>query len=163
MIIGSHKQNLCNSILLVELHSYFVRYIFCILNTTLLLSAIQYYRIQPMPKNFPMVSLISLFVTFLVIMRVFCPRAGPSLQAQEPRLQICRKHVFHRKLRNQGCSFSRDWRGAVASRCFSHPTLFSIWTDLKRSEKISGAPTRRWEEWIWLTGPSRLYRNSPHG
>ena len=29
-------------------------------------------------------------------------------------------------------------------------SLFSIWTDLKRSEKIPGAPTWRWEEWIWL-------------
>ena len=41
--------------------------------------------------------------------------------------------------------------------------LFSIWTNLKRSEKIPGAPTRRWEEWIWLTGPSGLHRNSPQG
>ena len=32
-------------------------------------------------------------------------------------------------------------------------SLFSIWTDLKRSEKIPG--------WIWLTGPTRLHRNSP--
>ena len=38
----------------------------------------------------------------------FCRRAGPSLQAQEPRLQFCRRQVFHRKLRNQGCSFTRD-------------------------------------------------------
>ena len=41
--------------------------------------------------------------------------------------------------------------------------LFSIWTDLKRSEKISGAPSWRWGEWIWLTGPSGLHRNSPQG
>ena len=40
-------------------------------------------------------------------------------------------------------------------------SLFSIWTNLKRSEKIPGAPTRRWVEWIWLTGPSGLHRNSP--
>ena len=31
-------------------------------------------------------------------------------------------------------------------------SLFSIWTNLKRSEKIPGAPTR-WGEWIWLLGP----------
>ena len=41
--------------------------------------------------------------------------------------------------------------------------LFSIWTDLKRSEKTPGAPTWRWGEWIWLTGPSGLHRNSPQG
>ena len=52
-------------------------------------------------------------------------------------------------------------------RCSSFPLLpaphflFSIWTDLKRSEKIPGAPTWRWGEGIWLTGPSRLHRNSP--
>ena len=45
------------------------------------------------------------------------------LQGEEPRLQFCRKQVFHRKLRNQGCSFTRDWRGAVTYRCFPHPTL----------------------------------------
>ena len=43
-----------------------------------------------------------------------------SLQAQEPRLQLCRRQDFHRKLKNQGC---RDWIGAVASSSFPHPTL----------------------------------------
>ena len=42
-------------------------------------------------------------------------------------------------------------------------SLFSIWTHLKRSEKFPGAPTRRWGEWIWLTGPSGLHRNSAQG
>ena len=53
----------------------------------------------------------------------------------------------------------------VASYCFPHPilSLFSIWRDLWRSEKIPGAPTRRRGEWIWLTGPSGLHRNSPQG
>ena len=47
---------------------------------------------------------------------------------------------------------------------FSAPhSLFRNWTDLKRSEKIPGAPTWRWGEWIWLTGPSGLHRNSPQG
>ena len=55
------------------------------------------------------------------------------------------------------------------NRCGSFPLLsashshFSIWTILKRSEKIPGAPTRRWGEWIWLTGPSGLHRNSTQG
>ena len=47
----------------------------------------------------------------------------PSLQAEKPRTQFCRRQVFHRKLRNQGCSFTRDLISAVASRCFPHPTL----------------------------------------
>ena len=33
----------------------------------------------------------------------------------------------------------------------SVPSRFSIWTYLKISEKILGAPAWRWREWIWLT------------
>ena len=51
---------------------------------------------------------------------MFCPKAGPSLQAEKSRLQFCRRQVFHHKLRNQGCSFTRDLIAAVASRCFPH-------------------------------------------
>ena len=32
------------------------------------------------------------------------PKRGLSLPADEPRLQFCRRQVFHRKLRKQGCS-----------------------------------------------------------
>ena len=55
------------------------------------------------------------------------------------------------------------------NRCGSFPllsaphSLFDIWTDLKRSIKIPGAPAWRWGEWIWLTGHSGLHRNSPQG
>ena len=55
------------------------------------------------------------------------------------------------------------------NRCSSFPllsatySLFSILTDLKRSEKIPGAPTWRRGEWIWLTRPSGLQRNSSYG
>ena len=73
-----------------------------------------------------------------IIIRVFCPKAGPSLQAEKPRLQFCLRQVFHHKLRNQGCSFTRDLIGAVASRCFPHPTLClaseQTLKDLKRSQ-----------------------------
>ena len=86
---------------------------------------------------------------------VFCPRAGPSLQVQKPRLQFCRRQVFHRKLRSQGCSFTR------MNRCSSFP-LLSAPHSLLASEKIPGAPMWRWGEWIWLTVPSRL-QNSPQG
>ena len=54
---------------------------------------------------------------------VFCTKAGPSLQAEKPRPQFRRRQVFHRKLTNQGCSFTRDLIGTVASYCFPHPTL----------------------------------------
>ena len=74
----------------------------------------------------------------IIIIRVFWPKASPSLQAQEPRLQFCRRQVFHRKLRNVGYSFTRDLIGTVASRCFPHPTLSlaseQILKDLKRSQ-----------------------------
>ena len=55
-----------------------------------------------------------------------------------------------------------DWCGSFP--LLSAPYfLFSIWTDLKRSEKILGAPAWRWGEWIWLIVPSGLHRNSPRG
>ena len=69
---------------------------------------------------------------------VFCPKAGPSLQAEKPSLQLYRRQIFHRKLRNQDCSLTKDSIGAVASRCFPHPTLSlaseQTLKDLKRSQ-----------------------------
>ena len=87
--------------------------------------------------------------------------------------------VFHSKLRLQGCILPKG-RSSTANSgtkvavslgmnrcgnfpCFPHPNLFSIWTDLTRSEKIPGGPAYRWREWIWLTGPSVFHRNSPQG
>ena len=79
-----------------------------------------------------------LFIVIIIIIRMFYPRAGPSLQAQETRLQFFRRQVFNRKLGNQGCSFTRDWIGAVAPRCFPHLTLSlaseQTLKDLKRSQ-----------------------------
>ena len=90
------------------------------------------------------------------------------------------RQVLHCKRRNLGCSSDEgrsstansgtkaavllrfNWRGSFPLLSAPH-SLFSTWTDLKRSEKIPGAPTRRWGEWIWLTGPSRLHWNSPQG
>ena len=75
---------------------------------------------------------------FLRYHQSFCPKAGPSLQAEKPTLQFCRRQVFHRKLRNQGSSFTRDLIGAVASRCFPNTTLSlaseQTLKDLKRSQ-----------------------------
>ena len=39
-------------------------------------------------------------------------------------------------------------------------SLFSIWINLKRSQR---SPTRWWGEWIWITEPSGFHRNSPQG
>ena len=87
--------------------------------------------------------------------------------------------VLHYKRRNQGC-YSAEGRSSTANstkadilkgtnRCGSFPllsaphSLFSIWTDFKRSEKFPGTPKWRGREWIWLTGLSGLHRNSPQG
>ena len=84
--------------------------------------------------------IIITIIIIIIIIIVFCPRANSSLQVQERSLQFFRRQVFHRKLRNQGCSFTRDWTGAVASRCFPHPTFslaaeqnLKIWKDPKGS------------------------------
>ena len=83
-------------------------------------------------KSKAIIILIIIIIVILIIIiiirrrrrrKVFCPRVDPSVQAQEPRLQFCPRQVFHRKLRNQGCSFTRDWIGAVLSASHS---LFSI-------------------------------------
>ena len=80
--------------------------------------------------------------------------------------------VLHCKRRNLGCSSAKGRSSTANSgtklqfyqglnRCGNFPvlytphSLFSIWTELKRSEKIPGTPTWRWGEWIWLTGLSR--------
>ena len=69
---------------------------------------------------------------------MFCPRTGTWLQARLPRLQFCRRQVFYRKLRNQCCSFTRDWIGAVPSRYFPHSILSlaseQTLKDLKKSK-----------------------------
>ena len=93
---------------------------------------------------------------------MFCPKAGPSLQAEKPRLQFCRRQIFHRKLRKRGCSFTRDLIGAVASRCFPHPTV-SLASQQTLKDLKRGAPTWRSGECIWLTEHSGLHRNSPQG
>ena len=92
-------------------------------------------------------------VQCVIVIRVFCPWASPSLQAQEPRLQ-----VFHRNLRNQGCSFTRDWIHAVASLCFPLPTLSSAskqtLKDVKRSRgtnvEVKRVNLANWALWTSL-------------
>ena len=80
--------------------------------------------------SFSLILLFLITIIIIIIIRVFCPRAGPSLEVQEGGLQFCRRQVFHRKLRNQGCSFTRD----EYVRLLSAPhSLFIIWSDLKRS------------------------------
>ena len=97
-----------------------------------------------------------------IIIRVFCPRAGHSLQTQAPRLQFCPKADLLPQTQEPGCNFTRDRCGSFPLLSAPH-SLFSIWTDLKRSVKFPGAPTWRWGEWIWLTGPFGLHRHSPQG
>ena len=81
--------------------------------------------VQPLAKHLAaLVSLLYHLLLFIIIISVFCLRAGLSLQMQEPALKFCPKtglcrrrnqhyssvqrQVFHCKLRNQGCSFTRD-------------------------------------------------------
>ena len=75
--------------------------------------------------------------------------------------------VLHSKCRNLGCSSAEGDLPPQTQEprlqfypllSMSH-SLFSIWTDIKRSEKIPGASMWVWREWIWLTGPPWLHRN----
>ena len=103
-----------------------------------------------------------------------------SIALQHSKKCSARGQVLHCKRRNLGCSSGKgdlplqtqeprlkfyqelNRLGSFPLFSASH-SLFSIWTDLKRSEKIPGAPTWKWGEWICLTGPSGLHRNSPQG
>ena len=112
-------------------------------------------------------------VIIIIIIRVFCPMAGLSLQTQEPRLQFCPKTTLHAVLSEGRPSTTNSGTNDAVllgiNRCGSLPLLYalhsliSIGTYLKRSEKIPGSPTWKWGEWIWLTGPSALHRHSPQG
>ena len=86
----------------------------------------------------------------LIIIRVFCPRAGPPLQTQEPTLQFCRRQTQEPRL--------QFYQGL--NRCGSFPllstphTLFSIWTDLKRSSGTNGEVRRvDLANWALRTSP----------
>ena len=72
------------------------------------------------------------------IIRVFCPRAGPSLQAQKPRLQFYPKAGLLLQTQEPRLQFYQGWIGVVASHCFLHPTLSvtseQTLKDLKRSQ-----------------------------
>ena len=114
-------------------------------------------------KGFTIFFCLFQLIIMNIIITLFCPKAGPSLHAQEPRLQFCRRQVFHRT-QEPKLQFHQE-----LNRCGSFPllsvphSLFSILTDPKGSRKIPEAPTWRWGEWIWLTGPSELHRDSPQG
>ena len=55
--------------------------------------------------------------------------------------------VFHCKLRNQGCSFTRDLIGAVSSRSFPHPTL----------SLASGQALKQGSSTFWVRGPTYIF------
>ena len=67
---------------------------------------------------------------------MFWPRAGPSLQTQEPRPQFCLNASHPPQTQEPRMQLYKGQIGAVASRCFPHPTLYlayeQILTDLER-------------------------------
>ena len=69
---------------------------------------------------------------------VFCPRAGPSLQTQAPRLKFYPKAGLPLQNQEPKLQFYYGRIGAVVSRCFPHPTLSlaseQTLKDMKRSQ-----------------------------
>ena len=118
---------------------------------------------------------------FLIIINQYDTRVieSPS-SSSSPSECSAQGQVLHFKRGNLGCSpaegrsstANSETKAAVLpwlNSCGSFPlisalhSLFSIWTDLRRSEKILGASTWSWGEWIWLTGHSGLHRNLSQG
>ena len=71
----------------------------------------------------------------------FCPDS-PELtlqQIQEPRLQFWSKESLSLQTQEPRLQFYQGWIGAIASRCFPHPTLSlaseQTLKDLKRSQE----------------------------
>ena len=88
---------------------------------------------------------VNYFITYthslltIIIVTVFCPRAGPSLQTQELRPQFCSKADLTLQTLEPRLQFYWGWIGAIVSRCFPHPTLSltsgQILKNLKRSQE----------------------------
>ena len=85
---------------------------------------------------------------------MFCPRTGPSLQTQAPRLQFCPKSGLPLQ--------TPEPRFAVLlglNRCGSFPllsaphSLFSIWTNLKRSQGHQRGGEESLANWALRTSP----------
>ena len=57
----------------------------------------------------------------IIIIRVFCPRAGPSLQAQEPRLQFCPEEDLPPQTQEPRLQFYKG-----LNRCGSFPLLSAV-------------------------------------
>ena len=97
-------------------------------------------------------------IIIIIIISVFCSRAGPSLQVQERRLQFCQRQVFHRKLRNEGGNFTRDSIGVIPSRCFLHPILSSVSEQTLKDPWGTNVDVRRVNlaNWALWTSPQWL-------
>ena len=100
---------------------------------------------------------------------------GPRMHALPPAKSYSKLTVYIYKIiisvLPKGRYFTTNSGTKVAvllgmNKCDSSPllsaphSLFSIWRNLKRSEEIPGAPSWRWGEWIWPTGPFILHRTS---
>ena len=87
------------------------------------------------------------FYIIIIIIIIMCSDQGRSLQTQEPKLQSVERQVFHCKLRSQGCGLQGINRcGSFSLLSATHSlslslslSLFSIWTDLRRSEDPRGS------------------------
>ena len=77
-------------------------------------------------------------IIIVIIIRVFCPRAGSSLQTQELIPQFCWKAGLPSQAQEPRLQFCQGFIGAIASHYFPHPTfsLASAYTlkDLIRSQ-----------------------------
>ena len=98
----------------------------------------------------------------IIVIRVLCPRAGLSLQNAGIKVAVLLKGRSYAasSVTKVAILLGINWYGSFQFLSAPH-SLFSIWKDLKGYEKIPGALAWRWGEWIWLTRPSGLHRNSP--
>ena len=78
------------------------------------------------------------YIIIIIIIRVFCLRAGLSLQTQAPRLQFHPKAGLPPQTQERRLQFYKGWIGAVAFCCSLYSTLSLAYEqtlkDMKRSQ-----------------------------
>ena len=77
--------------------------------------------------NYGFDSASELVIKMIIIIRVFCPKAGLSLQIRHQDCSCAERQIFHYKLKNQGCNVLLGMYKGGSFPLISAPhSLFSI-------------------------------------
>ena len=98
---------------------------------------------------------------YTIIIRMFCPRAGLSLQTQVPRPQFCTKAGFPLQIQEPRLQFTNDEQLRQLPVAFRTPLSLKHFNKpwkIRKEPRGTSLEVRRVD---LVTGPSGLQRNSP--